>query len=258
MLPIRPWRIILIAYLVSVLNELVEGVPPKCNTTSKDPGCLYKVENCIFLWAYKAKIETIENPESKSPKMVSEEIDLSEKNSDIKGKCFQMENTTMVASMDLTFNNLQNFTGSIRLNTGLRKSSKIGGYWIVDKAILSLTENEEVPLHSKSITASDGFSFSCSSLRLEAREKMDKTKEIKIYIFSLYRMQLQPFYSNATVFVDSFDCSTWMTIPTFMGLMAMLLFTMIVAVGVTFLASIKTPDRFENAKSKPLTIATSE
>ncbi|XP_074596006.1 uncharacterized protein LOC141851109 [Brevipalpus obovatus] len=258
MLPVRPWRIILIACLASLLNELVEGVAPQCNATSKDPGCLYKVDNCIFLWAQKAKIETIENPESKSPKIVSEEIILNEKNSEISGKCFQQVNTTMVASMDLTFTGLNNFSSSVKLNTVLRKSSIIGGYWIVEKANLSLTESEEVSLNSKVMTASDGFSFSCSSLQLEAKEKMEKSKETKLYIFSLYRMQLQPFRSNATVFVDSFDCSTWMTIPTFMGLMAMILFTMIVATGVTFLASIKTPDRFENAKSKPLTIATSE
>lgn len=248
----------MIACLASLLDELVEGVPPQCNATSKDPGCLYKVEDCIFLWAQRAKIETIADVEGKTPKIVSGEIILNNQNSDIKGKCFQSENTTMVASMDLTFKNFPNFSEQVQLNTVLRKSSIVGGYWSVEKATLSLPGEEDISLHSKSITASAGFSFSCSSLKLEGREKTEKGKVNKLYIFSLYRMQLQPFYSNATVFVDSFDCSTWMTIPTFMGLMAMLLFTMIVATGVTFLASIKTPDRFESAKSKPLTIATSD
>lgn len=124
--------------------------------------------------------------------------------------------------------------------------------WLyINQNFLPSTLGQVYKLSSHEITASDGFSFSCNQLILRSHGENPA-------VLTIHRFQLQPFASEKTVFAESFDCSTWFTIPTWMGLISMSFFSFIVSVGVYFLFNIKSPDRFESAKSKPLTIATSE
>lgn len=114
-------------------------------------------------------------------------------------------------------------------------------------------ENIKINFNTGSLWAADGFSFSC--YKLDAYSQLN---EIYSAHLRLNRFQLQPFQFNSTVFADSFDCSTWFTIPTWMGFITVSLFASIISIGIYFLFEIKTMDRFENPKSKPIAVPTSE
>ena len=108
------------------------------------------------------------------------------------------------------------------------------------------------------------FSFSCSNLELRS----NLTSSNEWLVLNIYRFQLQPFHINMTrkvgaieqdvIFADSFDCSTFWSLPTLMGLFTLLLYIMIIGSGIYFLMQIKTPDRYENPKGKPLMITADE
>lgn len=108
------------------------------------------------------------------------------------------------------------------------------------------------------------FSFSCSNLELRS----NVTEANEWLVLNIQRFQLQPFHINMTrkigeseqdvIFADSFDCSTFWTLPTFMGLFTLLLYIIIIGSGIYFLMQIKTPDRYENPKGKPLMITADE
>lgn len=93
-----------------------------------------------------------------------------------------------------------------------------------------------------------GFSYSCKSFTLHAPEIQDEKRKITL-IFN--NLQIQPFY-NGKVFAESFDCSTLFTLGSWMGLVVMSIFTMVVAGGAYSLLSIKTMDRFDNTKGKSI------
>ena len=110
------------------------------------------------------------------------------------------------------------------------------------------------------IEAANQFSYSCSNLSVIMKDNSTPNVEYLIEL-KIRRFQVQPFSlppEKKLVFADSFDCSTWFTIPLWVGLLVTLLFTSILATGVYALMGIKTPDRFENPKGKTITITTSE
>lgn len=149
------------------------------------------------------------------------------------------------------------------------KLDTVGGYWIISGANVTLQGDISagpIRLDSSSLTAtyivgsrSSKFSFSCGSLDLQNKNRTLATQVSLQFL----RFQIQPFPSSSKAadglrFEDSFDCTVWMSEPLWMGLITTLLFTTIVSVGVYLLFTIKTMDRFENPKGKPLNVPTTE
>lgn len=138
-----------------------------------------------------------------------------------------------------------------------------GGYWELQDSESSVTvkSNEmlEFNLTDNDVYANHEFSFSCGEMMLNTRDVKQGKTLYKLNL-SIHRLQVQPYppKTQNLVFHDSFDCSTWFTIPLWSGLAVSTLLTSILAMGVYALLMIKTPDRFESVKSKPLLIATSD
>ncbi|CAG2111623.1 unnamed protein product, partial [Medioppia subpectinata] len=108
------------------------------------------------------------------------------------------------------------------------------------------------------ITAEYNFGFSCTKLTIQSPSLDDKGAKVEKRIaLTFSRFQLQPFLSKK-IFTESFNCETWMTMPLWMGLLTLIMLFTILFVGVYFVSIVNTPDRFENPKSKPLMINTSE
>ena len=137
-------------------------------------------------------------------------------------------------------------------------------HWHLDENGTEVTvtigeKKARLSLRNTHVTAGSRFSFSCSRLLLKSpRASFDTPWSLEMKI---HRFQLQPFKTDDTekgVFADSFDCSTWFTIPVWTGFLILLFFTAILAFGIFALLEIKTPDRFENPKGKTITVSATD
>jgi len=125
-------------------------------------------------------------------------------------------------------------------------------YWEI-KNITATIDKKSLAFTSDNMYASKYFSWSCNRLSLVSVGNIENVTTK--YYLTLNRFQIQPFESSRNVvFEESYDCTTWFTIPLWMGFLTVIMFTFISAVGVYMLFSIKTMDRFENPKGKTITV----
>lgn len=118
---------------------------------------------------------------------------------------------------------------------------------------------EQVKLNYDALEIPSNNSFSCSGFELTKSFKNAKPDKDDAFIKKFQRLtikdlQIQPFDFKNDEFHDSFNCSTWFTIGTFAGLIILILFTSILAFGLLYIMTIKTNDRFEDPKGKPLNV----
>ncbi|CAG4945257.1 unnamed protein product [Parnassius apollo] len=71
-------------------------------------------------------------------------------------------------------------------------------------------------------------------------------------------IKMQPFMENTQKFADAFDCIGFTTVPFWSGFMVSFIMVIGLAISVSMIMDIKTMDRFENSRSKQLTITVSE
>lgn len=219
-------------------------------------GCLIIVENCVVLWMNSIQVEweinekpyfeTI-NPKTNKP-VVKSDCSITEPNP---------TGQAVGSNLTLSFTTGLKNASSIDLDLTIT-SNKANRYWIVDRASIKI-DSQEFNLKATELTAADTFSFSCSSAIVQSiKSSKDTSKDFAIV--QIKRLQLQPFKAKNTKehFTYSYDCATWFTLGTWMGLLALLLFISIVSFGVYMLSTIETMDRFENPKAKPLSIPVSE
>ena len=217
--------------------------------------------DCMIWYAEKITGEIAVQPEQGQEKIVPLRVATSDRS---KVECStgpgKMGNTN-VTKISITYKNETTIAQEVTL--ALVFDIYQGGYWELKDSESTVTvkdsETYEFNLTDNSVYANHDFSFSCGEMNLRARD-LKKNKVIHQLRMVIHRMQLQPYppKSEQLVFLDSFDCSTWFTIPLLSGLAVSILLTSILAMGVYALLMIKTPDRFESVKSKPLLIATSD
>lgn len=109
------------------------------------------------------------------------------------------------------------------------------------------TINKAFEFDCKHLETPIEFSYSCKNFTIEAKSK-DEQHKIEL---NLKNLQIQPFYTKK-VFAESFDCSTLFTLGSWMGLIVVWVFTVVVAIGIYALTNIKTMDKFDNAKGKSI------
>jgi len=160
-------------------------------------------------------------------------------------------------SLKLTYNNID-VKGRSNVELNIKMLWTANSYWIGSGSTLDVEGKYKFKLIDSIITASDGFSFSCSNLVLNSNPVSNTT--LDTIQLSIKRFQIQPFSTNKTtkIFEDSFDCATWFTIPLWVGLIFIIIFTALLGLGILMLFSIKTMDRFENPKGKTITVAASD
>ncbi|XP_030019651.2 uncharacterized protein LOC115439798 [Manduca sexta] len=71
-------------------------------------------------------------------------------------------------------------------------------------------------------------------------------------------IQMQIFMDNTEAFADAFDCIGFTTVPIWSGLMVTFILLIGLGISLSMIMDIKTMDRFENNRSKQLTITVSE
>lgn len=153
------------------------------------------------------------------------------------------------------------FTFSFKLNENKRVNALIvsmriipidsQGYWEVSQANLTVTRADidrkrTFPLRLPALYAGSDYSYSCSALSLSTmpKRKVDnETRADPLATVTLERFQLQPFAElERVVFAKSYDCSSWITIPGFMGLVLILFMLFVTVIGTVLLKNIDTND----------------
>ncbi|CAD0205606.1 unnamed protein product [Chrysodeixis includens] len=71
-------------------------------------------------------------------------------------------------------------------------------------------------------------------------------------------VQMQMFMDSTEKFADAFDCIGFTTVPIWSGLMVSFIMLLGLGISLSMILDIKTMDRFENNRSKQLTITVSE
>ena len=95
------------------------------------------------------------------------------------------------------------------------------------------------------VSAPFGFSFAC----IEEINFLDPFGAVSL---KLKKMQVQP-WINDMKFDQPYDCVGILTPGIASGIFVTFLLLTILSIGITAILDIKTPKRFENQKSKPLT-----
>lgn len=234
------------------------------------PGHFINSSNCLFV--FNNGIDAVVNTftyNAVTKKLVAGEVvkfNLTSIPSSYSTSCANYNSTNPNATLNMVYRSDKisgdKVTG-VTLTLELR-ISKAGKYWmgsgLSHVAIQSSASNlnKDLKLRDADITATNGFSFSCSNLRLRTAPANNET--LTSIILNIKRFQLQPFSTQNPnrIFADSFDCSTWFTISLWVGLFVTLLFGAIISLGIFMLFEIKTMDRFENPKGKTITVATGD
>ncbi|KAI5639389.1 vacuolar ATP synthase subunit s1 (ATP6S1) domain-containing protein [Phthorimaea operculella] len=71
-------------------------------------------------------------------------------------------------------------------------------------------------------------------------------------------VRIQVLMDSTEKFADSFDCIGFMTVPIWSGLLVSAIMLGALAISVIMILDIRTMDRFENCRSKQLTITVNE
>ncbi|XP_053207803.1 V-type proton ATPase subunit S1-like [Panonychus citri] len=228
----------------------------------KNPnGCLIIIKDCVYLYMEKIeinwKINNVEGSETIMPVVTQPEV---------KAQCGAESSKSIgyayPSQFGLTFSKGLTNSTSITFDT-IVDVSKANNYWVLANSTVNLKVGNDAgrvfDLRTSEIYAANTFSFHCSQAKINSiRLSSDNSGDY--VIVSVKRLQFQPFISRNPnmFFTDNYDCAKWFTISTWMGFLAILLFTVIVATGVYFLSQIRTMDRFENPKAKPISVPTTE
>lgn len=155
---------------------------------------------------------------------------------------YKLEDDDKIKSLLFTF----------QINTEMSR-----GFWQVSGANITivradLDKKKTMSLRIVDMYASSAHSFSCNALTLKnivQKKTTNETKREPKISFTLHRFQLQPFGKfEKFVFADSFDCSVWLTIPAWTGLILIMFIISVVTIGIYFLLEIK-PNDFKDTKA---------
>lgn len=124
-------------------------------------------------------------------------------------------------------------------------------YW--DLGSVKITDSEMIDNElkvDKEITAPDQFSYHCTGSTVFSDPEND------IYLEAT-NLQVQ-INSQSGVFDDAYDCVSFTTVPIWSGLLVVGLLIFALFLSLIAIGDIKTMDKFDNQKTKPLTITFSE
>jgi len=153
---------------------------------------------------------------------------------------------------------------NFNLNVALKLISK--QYWTVSKLLLSVTgiaggENYEYKdqqlISSFEPTAPLKMSFHCSRfgpwVGAGTVENKNFTPQVEFSNF-----QMEAFMKNNSKFGPSYDCVGFFSIGIWSGIFVTIILLSILSWGITMVMSVKTMDRFDDAKSKPISVGTGD
>ncbi|XP_017778461.1 PREDICTED: uncharacterized protein LOC108564067 [Nicrophorus vespilloides] len=124
------------------------------------------------------------------------------------------------------------------------------GYWSLDLIELEMDAQTYTLTTSRDIVSARNFSYHCSGPMIF----MNTENSIKL---SLYSLQLQPNTKKGR-FDDAYDCVSFTTAPIWSGIFVSSIMLVVLALALTALNNIKTMDKFDNSKTKQLSITVSE
>ncbi|XP_022116350.2 uncharacterized protein LOC110994148 [Pieris rapae] len=128
------------------------------------------------------------------------------------------------------------------------------GWWTavgveVKRGLATSGLNLQAPAPPDAPSAVLGKAYHCSLPLVYASEEASLT---------FRNIQMQPFMDSTEKFSDAFDCIGFTTVPIWSGLMVTFIMLLGLSVSITMILDIKTMDKFENSRSKQLTITVSE
>lgn len=226
-------------------------------------------KNCIYLYTEKIAGQmdtyiTKDDPSGKGGRVLVKDqtINITIIPDNVKGvtvSCPDLKKPKSTAIMNVPLTD-----GGVKVDLKLVLDVYKGRYWELNsqsriKVYGSVVTKDLTIRNAEEVTGGTQFSYSCQALCLRSLKPKLNGSDAEVRL-TFTRFQIQPYPTfkengRVKIFHDSFDCSTWFTVPLWTGTLVVLLFTAILAMGVVALLDIKTMDRFENPKGKTITIA---
>lgn len=110
---------------------------------------------------------------------------------------------------------------------------------------------------SYSYTSPDEWSWVCEKPKAMSFQGGTKEKPIK-QTLQFKNFQLQPFSIKNSTYSRALDCSGFLTAPIWMGTVVSILLIIILTFGLLFISAVTTMDRFDDPRSKGLSINVQE
>jgi len=184
------------------------------------------------------------------------EIDAKVTNEDDKKRTFEEASITFSANID--YKELKEGESKPNVEITIKTLHDVTlKEWSITEVHFNQKDKDDIDLNAEQLKAPIGHSFSCMNLELYKKPKNSETGYFESFNkIVLTDFQIQPF--AGAPFSDSYDCATWFTIATFAGLLVLILFTSILGLGICYIMNIKTNDRFEDPKGKPLQLGNTD
>lgn len=221
-----------------------------------DKGTLKDIGGCLYWYTRGGKFDAVLGKTKVSMVFTSKPSNTVITN----GTCFNEEKRISQGGREsfvakITYKNMNNPQESL---TFAIRFINLGQTWFAESGNLTVRQKDlpATPLRFEvgEIKAAPKFSFSCGDLKLYNYDSAQVTAQLRIF-----RLQLQTFKDkDVPLFAPSFDCEVWMSLSLWMGFIYMFMFVIICCVASLCLYNIKTNDRYEDPRAKPLIIQTFE
>ncbi|GLV44466.1 VhaAC45-related protein [Carabus blaptoides fortunei] len=119
-----------------------------------------------------------------------------------------------------------------------------GSYWYLTSVEVRFPDKEYNLTIGNEITAPRAFSYRCGGKTVFTDGSV---------LLTVYDMQVQPETKDGR-FSDAYNCVPFMTAPIWSGIFVTSILAVALIIGLGALGSIKTMDKFDNSKTKQLTI----
>ncbi|CAH2217137.1 jg13444, partial [Pararge aegeria aegeria] len=159
--------------------------------------------------------------------------------------------TRLYTILVVRFADRNNTRDKITLEFSFKQS---GGWWTavgveVKRGLENTGLNLQAPAPPDAPSAVLGKAYHCSLPLVYSAEGATLT---------FANVQMQPFMDSTEKFADAFDCIGFTSVPIWSGLMVTFIMMIGLGISISMILDIKTMDRFENNRSKQLTITVSE
>jgi hypothetical protein len=173
------------------------------------------------------------------------------------------DNTT--ATLIVTFGQNNGINNNMITQINLTFTPTTSGlYWVMNSAVLVLaSNNNSVPMtyygSTYALATPTGYSFACTRTRFQPyNSSLSTSPNIQASLY-IDNFQMQPFNTAVNTTSATFGqvnyCQGFFSEGIWMAISASLLLLLILSLGVSMLLSIRTMDRFDDPKGKPLAVA---
>lgn len=176
-------------------------------------------------------------------------------------KSDEIDGDKSTCSNDTAVLNLKLKSVNVEIELRVRKNLNFSANeWKIENATInadfqgngtSYQGKEDITRSFMNVWAPLDFSYHCANIIFKNKHTDNSTFNATL---TFHKFQFQPFNIRNNKFSDGWDCVEFFTPGIWMGIVTVGLLTIILFYGLTMIADLKTQDRFDDPKGKPMVV----